>query len=191
MSPPCANLTGMWLWWWKWIVFAVWLTNERCLALFSDRTIVRYSHHRNLRHAASRIWTFPEPEFKISRTKLWSSDNHYTKAPYNPHTTVTLILRCRNLYLSYKVRVYIKIYKHVARLIFFLKINFLTTNKHRGIFVRGKLSTQNKRTHSIVKLLFYKRHFSKRLLWSYFLVSLFFLWKNIYMRFRVSFNLKS
>ena len=57
---------------------------------------------------------------------------------------------------------------------FFLKINFLTTNKHRGIFVRGKLSTQNKRTHSIVKLLFYKRHFSKRLLWSYFLVSLFF-----------------
>ena len=32
----------------------------------------------NLRHAASRIWTCPEPEFRPRWMKLCSSDNHYT-----------------------------------------------------------------------------------------------------------------
>ena len=35
----------------------------------------------NLQHAASRVWTCAEPEFRLSWMKLCSSDNHYTKAP--------------------------------------------------------------------------------------------------------------
>ena len=35
----------------------------------------------NLQHAASRIWTWAEPEFRFSWMKLFSSDNHYTTAP--------------------------------------------------------------------------------------------------------------
>ena len=36
----------------------------------------------NLRHAASRIWTCAEPEFRLCWMKLCSSDNHYTTAPH-------------------------------------------------------------------------------------------------------------
>ena len=35
----------------------------------------------NLRHAASRVWTCAEPEFRLSWMKLWGSDNHYTTVP--------------------------------------------------------------------------------------------------------------
>ena len=35
----------------------------------------------NLQHAASRVWTCTEPEFRLSWMKLCSSDNHYTLAP--------------------------------------------------------------------------------------------------------------
>ena len=35
----------------------------------------------NLRHAASRVWTCAEPEFRLSWMKLCSSDNHHTTAP--------------------------------------------------------------------------------------------------------------
>ena len=49
------------LWWWWWIVFVVWLTDKRRLALFPAGTIVRDPHHR---------WM-----------KLCSSDKHYTTAP--------------------------------------------------------------------------------------------------------------
>ena len=31
--------------WWRWIVFVVWLTDEKRLALFPAGTIVRDSHH--------------------------------------------------------------------------------------------------------------------------------------------------
>ena len=46
-----------WIWWmnWWWIVFVVWLTKERRLALFP---------------AGRRIWTCVEPEFRISCMKL-------------------------------------------------------------------------------------------------------------------------
>ena len=35
----------------------------------------------NLRHAASRVWTCAESEFRLCGMKLCSSDNHYTTAP--------------------------------------------------------------------------------------------------------------
>ena len=38
--------TWWWWWWWWWIVFVVWLTNKRCLALFPAGIIVRDPHHR-------------------------------------------------------------------------------------------------------------------------------------------------
>ena len=37
--------TSRWWWWWWWIVLVQWLTNERCLALFPGRTLVRDPHH--------------------------------------------------------------------------------------------------------------------------------------------------
>ena len=37
----------------------------------------------NLWHAASRIWTCAEPEFRLSWMKLCSSNNHYTMAFLN------------------------------------------------------------------------------------------------------------
>ena len=42
-----STLPEWWLWWsWWWIVFLVWLTNERRLALFPTGTIIRDPHHR-------------------------------------------------------------------------------------------------------------------------------------------------
>ena len=34
----------------------------------------------NLRHAANRVWTWAEPEFRLGWTKLCNSDNRYTTA---------------------------------------------------------------------------------------------------------------
>ena len=69
----------------------VWLTDERRLALFPAGTIVNHPLSEiltisNLRHAASRIWTCAEPEFRL----CWKWDiaavqpqwyNHYTTVP--------------------------------------------------------------------------------------------------------------
>ena len=55
-----------------WIVFVVWLTDERRLTLFSAGT--------NVRHVASRIWTCAEPEFRLIWVKLCYTDNHNTTA---------------------------------------------------------------------------------------------------------------
>ena len=35
----------------------------------------------NLRHTTSRVWTYAEPEFRLSWMKLCSSDNRYTTVP--------------------------------------------------------------------------------------------------------------
>ena len=44
LSPKCDYDWDI-EWWWWWIVFVVWLTGERCLALFPAGTIVRDPHH--------------------------------------------------------------------------------------------------------------------------------------------------
>ena len=68
---------------WWWIVFAVWLTDERRLALFPAGTIVRDPHHRESLTPTSRVWTCTEPEFRFSWMKLCGSDNHHTMVPQN------------------------------------------------------------------------------------------------------------
>ena len=40
----------------------------------------------NLQHAASRVWTCAEPEFRLSWMKLCSSDKHYNTAPVTSST---------------------------------------------------------------------------------------------------------
>ena len=58
--------------------FAVWLTDERRLALFPAGTIVRDPHHRE-------SLTRRKQDLNLRRAwvlKLCSSDNHYTTAPY-------------------------------------------------------------------------------------------------------------
>ena len=64
--------------WWWWIVFVIWLTSKMPFALFLAETILSIV---NLQHAASRIWTSAEPEFRLCWIKLCSSDNHYTRVP--------------------------------------------------------------------------------------------------------------
>ena len=58
--------------------FVLWLTDETRLSLFPAGAIVRIVTITNLWHAASRIWTCSEPEFRLCWMKLCSSDNHYT-----------------------------------------------------------------------------------------------------------------
>ena len=64
------------------MVFVVWLTKERRLALFPARTIVRDPHHRETPTRREQGLNCTEPEFSLSWMKLCSSDNHYTTAPY-------------------------------------------------------------------------------------------------------------
>ena len=36
---------------------------------------------KNLQHAACRIWTYEEPNFRFGWIRLYSNDNHYTTVP--------------------------------------------------------------------------------------------------------------
>ena len=72
-----------WGWWWWLIIFSEWLTDERRLHLyciFQPGPLSEILTITNLRHAASRIWTCTESEFRLCWMKLCSSNNHYTKA---------------------------------------------------------------------------------------------------------------
>ena len=57
----------------------------------------------NLRHAASRIWTSAEPEFRLCWMKLCSSDNHYTTVPPNV-CSISLLYFSGNLLRSFLSR---------------------------------------------------------------------------------------
>ena len=76
----CCCWWWWWWWWWLWwIFFVVWLTDKKRLALFPAGTIVFTIV--NLQHAANRICSCAEPEFRFWWIKLRSSDNHYTTEP--------------------------------------------------------------------------------------------------------------
>ena len=68
----------LYFFWWWWIVFVVWLTGKRRLALFLTGTIAGILTIANLRHYANRIWTCVEPDLRLRWMKLCSSDNHCT-----------------------------------------------------------------------------------------------------------------
>ena len=59
------------------LFFVEWFPDRRHWTLFPSRTTARISHHRRP-HAASRIWTCAEPEFRLWWIKLCSSNNHCT-----------------------------------------------------------------------------------------------------------------
>ena len=59
----------------------VWLTDERRLALFPARTIVRDPHHRESPARREQGLNLRKPEFRPSWMKLYSSDHHYITAP--------------------------------------------------------------------------------------------------------------
>ena len=52
----------------------VWFTDERRIGPLSEIFNIA-----NYRHAASRIWTCAEPQFRLRWMKLCSSDNHYAQ----------------------------------------------------------------------------------------------------------------
>ena len=68
---------------WWWIAFVVWLTDQKRLALFPAGTIVRDPHYRESPTHREQGLNLAEPEFRLSGMKLWSSDKHYTTAPWN------------------------------------------------------------------------------------------------------------
>ena len=57
--------------WYGWPVKSLISSRDHCLTI------------ANLRHAASRVWTCAELEFRFNWMKLCSSNNHYTKAPWH------------------------------------------------------------------------------------------------------------
>ena len=57
-------------WWWRWIVFVVWLIDEKHLALFSVRTICQRSPPSRFCHTMGRVLTCPEPEIWLSSMEL-------------------------------------------------------------------------------------------------------------------------
>ena len=75
-----------------WIVFVVWLTDERLLALFAAGT--------NFRHVASRVWTCAEPEFRLIWVKLCDTDNHNTTATSPKIRTLTWLSTKKSLATS-------------------------------------------------------------------------------------------
>ena len=78
LETATTQKSKMWWWWWG-IVFVVRLTNKRRFALpyFQQGPLSKFLTIASLWHAASRVWTCAEPEFRLSRMKLYSSDNHY------------------------------------------------------------------------------------------------------------------
>ena len=66
-----------WWWWWWWIAFAEWLTDKRHFTpYFQSRPLSEILTIANLRHAANRVWTCAESEFRLWWMKLSSNDNH-------------------------------------------------------------------------------------------------------------------
>ena len=64
-----------------WIVFVVWLTDERRLALFPAGKLSEILTTANLRH---RVWTCAESEFRLIGMKFCGSDNYGTTVFFNP-----------------------------------------------------------------------------------------------------------
>ena len=60
--------------WYGWPTKGVWL-------YFQPGPLSEILTIANLRLTASRVWTCAEPDFRLSRMKLGSNDNHYTMAP--------------------------------------------------------------------------------------------------------------
>ena len=73
-----GNLSWEWSWWWWWIVFLVWLTGERRLALFAAGTFVRDLHYRESLTRCGQGLNLRRT-FRHSWMKLYSSDNHYPR----------------------------------------------------------------------------------------------------------------
>ena len=58
-----------------------WLKRGTLTYYFQPRPLSEILTTANLWHSASRVWTCPEPEFKLSWMKLCSSDNNYSTVP--------------------------------------------------------------------------------------------------------------
>ena len=59
-----------WWWWWWWIVFVVWLTDGRRLALFPAGIIVRDPHHRESPTHHAMTWCLEDISVWNRRTLL-------------------------------------------------------------------------------------------------------------------------
>ena len=59
----------------------LWLTGERCLALFPGGTIAKNPHHCEYPTHREQDLNLAETEFILFWLKVCSSDNHYAMAP--------------------------------------------------------------------------------------------------------------
>ena len=74
----------------------VWVTDERCLALFTAGAIVRDPHHCESPTCREQDLNLRRTEFGLSWIKLCSSDNHYTTVI----TKHTVLLRLNTFFES-------------------------------------------------------------------------------------------
>ena len=66
-----------------WIVFVEWMVDRQnsLTPYFQPGPLLEILTMLNLRHAASRVLTYPESQFSFCSMKLCSTDNHHTTAP--------------------------------------------------------------------------------------------------------------
>ena len=133
--------------WWWWIVFAEWLTEERCLHLISSQDhCLEILIIANSWYAASRVWTCAKPEFRLYWMKLCSNK----KMPI-PHYLVIVIYIigsplntthpkniCFTHYCWLKKKMYLhrKGYFHSTIAMHALRIGLLTVKQNKALFGR-------------------------------------------------------
>ena len=84
------NVTRSWFivlffgtrWWWSWIIFVEWLTNERNLALNPSGITVRDSNYHKSPTRCS------ESEFRFCWIKMYGISNHYSLHRLTPRVWV-------------------------------------------------------------------------------------------------------
>ena len=112
---------------------------QKATLYFQPGPLSEFHAIANLRHAASRIWTWTEPEFRVWRTKLRSSDNHYAtescKSENNYETvSVILVLLLKEHYITVSLRTTAQFY--FATVIAFGLIHLSTITQKKKLFLR-------------------------------------------------------
>ena len=110
---------------------------QKATLYFQPGPLSEFHAIANLRHAASRIWTWTEPEFRVWRMKLRSSDNHYAtescKSENNYETVpVILVLLLKEHYITVSLRTTAQFY--FATVIAFGLIHLSTITQKKNYF---------------------------------------------------------
>ena len=128
----------------EWIVFVVWLTNERRLALFPDGTIVIDPHHRESPTCREQGLNLRRAWIRLSWMKVCSSDNHYTTTPTPEAVEFSkrLEFNQNDIIITKEQSMLTKIMKVFSREIILLQHYVLNVYKIYLYFPEDKLATE-------------------------------------------------